>query len=63
MSKLNWPVGGMTQERYQELENNSELNLTDEEYKKGWHFCISWDFMLIHKSWDENSRCKCIIQD
>lgn len=49
----------MTKERYRELETNIQLQLTPEELVEGWHFCLEWDDMLIHKSWKEAEYCSC----
>jgi len=48
----------MTKERYNEIMNdNSEL--TEEEMKRGWHFCQEWDRLLIHPSMKEADYCNC----
>lgn len=49
----------MTPERHRELEGNLQLRLTPEEVAEGWHFCVEWDGMLIHKDWPEAECCTC----
>lgn len=50
----------MTKERYQALmAPDSELSLTDEEVKEGYHFCWDWDGLLIHKDDPEAECCSC----
>ncbi|MNI32275.1 hypothetical protein D3C87_1339250 [compost metagenome] len=48
-----WPCGGMTEERYYELFNNIELELTTEEWESGWYWSDAFDGLLVHKSWPE----------
>ncbi|MNN77775.1 hypothetical protein D3C81_1942690 [compost metagenome] len=48
-----WPCGGMTEERYCELFNNIDLELTTEERENGWYWSVAFDGLLVHKSWPE----------
>jgi len=41
------------------MENNSEP-LTEEECAKGWHFCPSWDGLLVNPESYEGKFCSCI---
>jgi hypothetical protein len=50
---------GMTRERYGYLTRTLEARLTPEEVAAGWHFCLDWDSMLIHKNWPEAECCTC----
>ena len=52
-------VGGMTQERYAEL-NEHHLRLTDGEVERGWHYCQSLGGLLLHTSHTEYSLCRCV---
>ncbi len=59
-SKPSDPAGpGMTIERYEAIMMDQDLYLTKDEVKAGWHFCIDWDDMLIHKDWPEFQSCSC----
>lgn len=51
--KEKYEVGGMTYERYGELFNDINLDLTPEERQAGWYFSDKFDGLLIHKSWPE----------
>jgi len=44
------------------MENNSEP-LTEEECAKGWHFCPSWDGLLVNPESYEGKFCSCITAD
>lgn len=48
----------MDAKRYFELQNNPDLDLTEEEQKE-WHFCMDWDGLLIHMNDPEMSCCTC----
>ena len=51
----------MDRNRWYELETKQELNLTQEEFDEGWHFCPDWDGMLINKHTSlEGESCHCI---
>lgn len=54
MNKSRYEIGPMTYERYGELYNNIELNLTQEEIDAGWYFSDEFDGLLIHTSWPEH---------
>lgn len=47
----------MTKERYREFRDNPELNVTKEEFNKGWHFCCEWDGLLVGPGMDEFEMC------
>ena len=49
---------GMSPERYAEL-MRTDTHLTEDERKAGWHFCLDWDGMLIHKTDIEMQCCTC----
>lgn len=49
----------MTPERKRELEADESLQLTSEEVAEGYHFCMDWDGMLIHKDDPEAECCTC----
>jgi len=53
----------MKKERYKDLMTNFDLNITDEEFKAGWHFCWEWDGLLIHKTWPETECCICTFKE
>ena len=62
---------GMTNQRYDQLMWNKqkdgdkvsdfiEVGLTETEIKSGWHFCGSWDYLLIHpEMMEEYGVCHC----
>jgi len=57
---------GMTNERYDQLmrkfllEDEVEVCLNETEIKSGWHFCGSWDDLLIHpEMMEEYGVCHC----
>lgn len=53
---------GMTNERYESLmwSEDNVACLSEDELKKGWHFCDSWDGLLIHPAMmDEYGVCLC----
>ena len=49
----------MEEARYNSLMEEEEESLTDEELKQGWHFCNSWDGLLIHVLDPETKGCEC----
>jgi len=49
----------MIEERWNMLMEDEQLNLTDEELKQGWHFCNSFDGLLIHILDPESEGCEC----
>ena len=49
----------MTEERYNQLMTNENVEITDEEFNNGWHFCIDWDGYLIGPGTNEMQFCKC----
>jgi hypothetical protein len=59
MSQFVPSTDGMTRERYDYLNRTMESRLTPEEVAAGWHFCLDWDGMLIHKTWPEAECCAC----
>jgi hypothetical protein len=53
-------INGMDKSRYNELSaNNSVAKLSEHEVQDGWHFCNSFDGMLIHINDDEIFYCNC----
>jgi hypothetical protein len=49
----------MTNERWKELWENQELELTEQEIVEGWHFCYDWDGLLIGPGMMEMECCTC----
>lgn len=49
----------MSNERWQALMNDQDLELTGEELKEGWHFCPDWDGLLIGPGMMEVDYCLC----
>ena len=49
----------MTPERFDFLVRNHSEMLTEDEVKAGWHFCYSFDGMLIHELDEEYKYCEC----
>ena len=49
----------MSQDRAKELENNHNLELTDEEVALGYHFCYDWDGQLVSPGSHEMHHCGC----
>lgn len=49
----------MTPERRSILDKDMSATLTEEELAEGWHFCLDWDQLLIHKSHREFECCSC----
>jgi len=45
--------------RYEKLMEDDNLCLTIEEIRQGWHFCPSFDYLLIHPSSEEFKVCEC----
>ena len=39
--------------------NDLEAILSEKELEEGWHFCRSWDDLLIHKTNPEFMVCEC----
>lgn len=37
--------------------NNDDLQLTEEEIKKGWHFCVHFDGLLIGPGMGDFTYC------
>ncbi len=53
----------MTEERYNSLSNDEPCpGLLAEEFAAGWHFCGSWDGLLIGPGWTELAYCSCFEQ-
>jgi hypothetical protein len=54
------PFETMTVERWDSLmKDGSELELSKEEIKNGWHFCPCWDGLLIGEKMGELDFCYC----
>lgn len=51
----------MNKDRYNELMNDPNSRLTDEEIAEGYHFCLEWDGLLIHRDDPEARCCDCHI--
>lgn len=49
----------MSNDRYRQLMRNIELELTDEEIAKGYHFCWYADKKLIGPGMEEMNFCFC----
>lgn len=49
----------MTEDRWNELMANTELALTQDELDDGYHFCSSFDELLIHVLDEEYKVCDC----
>ena len=51
---------GMTYARYEDLQwGTGPAQLTEDEMKMGWHWCLEWDDMLIHPAMAEYAHCSC----
>ena len=54
---------GMAEERWRYLmrpfDENDDAMLTAEELANGWHWCDSWDGLLINANDKEFEHCKC----
>lgn len=53
----------MDKKRYIELSNDFSLNLKKSEIEKGWHWCMSWDGMLVGPNMEESFFCSCDIPE
>lgn len=49
----------MTQDRYDALMRDDQLDLTDEEVAEGWHFCVDFDLLLLRFGLD---GCTCAVR-
>ncbi len=50
----------MKDSRYKELMILQRgLMLTSQEVEAGWHFCPSWDFLLVGQGMEELEYCEC----
>lgn len=49
----------MTKERYTELMNSLDAELTEDELKKGYHFCQDYDGLLVGPESPEIQTCTC----
>lgn len=50
----------MTKNRYAELMVDDHLDLTTEEIKEGWHFCVEFDGLLVGPGSSELEFCRCL---
>ena len=51
---------GMEYDRYKDLQwGTGHAQLTEDEMKMGWHWCLEWDDMLIHPAMSEYAHCRC----
>lgn len=48
----------MTTGRWGELMRDDSLELTPEEIKAGWHFCVEFDGLLVGPGMDELQFCQ-----
>ena len=49
----------MSKDRWTQLMLDEDLELTAEEIKNGWHFCVEFDGLLIGPGMDEMKNCEC----
>ena len=49
----------MTDERYQELNNDINAEVTDAEFAEGWHFCAEYLPELIGPGMFQMQFCRC----
>jgi hypothetical protein len=49
----------MNRQRYLDLERHEARLLTESEMEEGWHFCESFDFVLIGPGMQELRCCDC----
>ncbi len=49
----------MTTDRWTELNRMDEPDLSPEEYALGWHWCDSWDGLLVGPEMMEAEACEC----
>jgi len=47
----------MTEERYNALMGDLELELTDDERREGWHWCWEFDGLLVGPGMGEQQFC------
>ena len=50
---------GMNFDRYIELIESEDATLTEDEIEHGWHWCGSWDDMLVGPGMDSALVCSC----
>lgn len=50
----------MTNERYNQLNENVDSQLTEQEIKEGWHFCIEMDGLLANSN-EPDGDCFCAL--
>ena len=50
---------GMSECRWLELSQDTAQRLTIQEINNGWHFCDSWDGLLMHLNDPEYESCHC----
>jgi hypothetical protein len=53
----------MTQARYQDLEARHDAQLTEDEWRRGWHWCASFDGLLVGHGLGELNHCHCLTFD
>jgi hypothetical protein len=49
----------MTDQRYDELMSDKNVELTDAEFADGWHFCFDWDGQLVGPGMQSMQFCRC----
>lgn len=59
MNKDAFQGTGMCEERWQQLMDNPELELTPGEIRVGWNWCNAFDGLLVHRTWEEAKYCDC----
>ena len=49
----------MTDERYRQLSDDENVQITHEEFMEGWHYCQEFDGLLVGKGMGEEDCCTC----
>lgn len=50
---------GMNFDRYIDLTESEDATLSEDEISNGWHWCGSWDDMLVGPGMDNALSCSC----
>jgi hypothetical protein len=48
-------------QRWRELMENDDLELSPEELAAGWHWCNDFDGLLVGPGMDEEQHCACFV--
>lgn len=59
-------INYMTNARWVELmesSNDQQAALTDDELKRGWHWCCDWDGLLVGPGMTEQEGCCCFADE